>query len=75
MKKITLKSKIRSHVNFVMDSYQFYRKQESDPGGLRFLTEKQVYRDCLESLKRNKIIFMYDLSTGEIFYEDMVCKK
>ena len=75
MKNTALKSKIRKHVNFVMDSYQFYRKQKPDPGSFRFLTEKQVYRDCLESLKRNKIIFMYDLSTGEIFYEDPVCKK
>ena len=75
MKKASLKTRVRCHARFLMDMYQFFRKQEPDPGSFRFLTEKQVYRDCLESLKQNQIISDYNLSTGEILYEDPVCRK
>ena len=75
MKKISFKGKIRNHAKFLMDTYQFYRKQEPDPGSFLLFTEKQIVRDCLESLKQNQIISDYNLSTGEILYEDPVCRK
>ena len=58
--------KIEQHAKQMMKIYQDFAR-ESSPGSFRFLTEKQCYRDCLESMKRNGLIRGYSLDTGEIF--------
>ena len=58
--------KIEQHAKEIMNMYRFYSKQEPNPGSFRFFTEKQCFRDCLESMKRNGLIVNYCLSTGEI---------
>ena len=57
--------KIQQHAKQMMKIYQDFAR-ESSPGSFRFVTEKQCYRDCLESMKRNGLIRGYDLSTGYI---------
>ena len=60
--------KIEQHAKQMMEIYQNFAKdaKSSSPGSFRFVTEKQCYRDCLESMKRNGLIRDYDLKTGEI---------
>ena len=60
--------KIEQHAKQMMRIYKDFARDAkvSSPGSFRFLTEKQCYRDCLESMKRNGLIRDYNLSTGEI---------
>ena len=57
--------KIEQHAKDLMNLYRNFSK-ESGPGDFRFVTEKQCYRDSLQSMKRNGLINDFDLSTGEI---------
>ena len=57
--------KIQQHAKSMMSMYQNFAR-ESGPGDFRFVTEKQCYRDCLQSMKRHGLIRDYDLSTGYI---------
>lgn len=58
--------KIEQHAKEIMKMYRFYSQQEPNPGSFRFFTEKQCFRDCLESMKRNGLIADYSLSSGVI---------
>lgn len=60
--------KIEQHAHSVMSMYKTY-KTESRGSQWAFNTERQVCRDCLESMKRYGLIKDYDLHECKIYME------
>ena len=59
--------KIEQHDNSIMNMWKNYSETKYDLW--RFISERQVCRDCLESMKRSGLIKDYDLHECKIFME------